>query len=79
MIIFLRNLFFIEKKSKVSKVDIFSILGRIRIHIKMKRIRNTEKNYQLSLLINISQVLLCFRTESEHHVTASAIVSFKIN
>ena len=37
---------FIEKKSK-TKVDIFPILGRIwsririRIHIKMKRIRNT--------------------------------------
>ena len=36
---------FYRKKSK-TKVDIFPILGRIwskiRIHIKMKRIRNTE-------------------------------------
>ena len=46
-IIFRRNIFFIEKKSK-TKVDIFSILGRIwsririRINIKMKWNRNTD-------------------------------------
>ena len=40
---------FYRKKSR-TKVDIFPILGRIwsRIHMKMKRIRNTADNQRLS-------------------------------
>ena len=52
----LEKYIFYRKESK-TKVDIFPILGRIwsriRIHIKMKRIRNTGKYEKLILTFSI--------------------------
>ena len=60
---------FKEKKSK-TKVDIFGrIRSRIRIHIKMKRIRNTVFIYLLKILIGSifnGKITLCGQLISEY-------------